>query len=225
MNWPLLIGDELSYIIVGKEVCPDTKKEHYQGYVECRASMRLARMKVLLGEKTHLEPRKGTQDQAIDYCKKDGDFTEFGIRQARQGKRNDLANLRDMIKEKKEDHEIVEEITSFQALKCIDTMRAKMIVPHAPGVKASTRWIDTTQDGLNAVLTELGDYDDMSLQGQYWIGYTGKSRVVIVEDWNSPQLSKNPRLSALTRPGRKVINTKGGSSIFAPDELVIVVVQ
>lgn len=225
LEWGTLVGDVISYIIVGTEVCPETKKVHYQGYVECHNPMRLNAMKKILGEKTHLEGKKGTQAQAVDYCKKDGKFEEHGVKKTEQGKRNDLATVRNMILVGKEDHEIVEEITGFMALRCMDTMRAKMIVPHPPGVTATVNMLTCKPNELNNVLTNLGDYDPMSLKGSNWIGYTGKSRVVIVEDWEADERLRNSEVCALFRPGRKVISTKGGSCIFAPDEIFVVTVE
>lgn len=226
LDWGTLVGDIISYIIVGKEVCPDTKKVHYQGYVECHNSMRLNAMKLILGEKTHLEGKKGTQEQAIDYCKKDGEWTEHGKKKADTGKRSDMETVRGMIHDRKEDHEIVEEITGFQALRCIDTMRAKMVVPHAKGVKAVRHDIETTEAKLNDVLTEIGDYDAMSLKGSNWIGYTGHSRVVIVVEWlDRMDVRVRSEINALCRVGRKMISTKGGSCVFAPDDVYIITVE
>lgn len=66
------------YIIMGKEICPKTKKEHIQGYVEFNEPYRMNRVKKFLGDNTtHLEGTKGTREQNIKYCSKDGNFKEF----------------------------------------------------------------------------------------------------------------------------------------------------
>jgi len=70
------------YVIYGMEEAPETGTPHAQGYLELSRSQRLATVKVLLGGRVHLEARRGTQEEAIEYCKKDGEFYEFGTPKA-----------------------------------------------------------------------------------------------------------------------------------------------
>lgn len=79
----------IRYICWGEETCENGRK-HLQGYVELNAALGLTRVKQVLGDqKLHLEPRKGTQLEAIEYCKKEGSFQEHG-RVKKQGERTDL---------------------------------------------------------------------------------------------------------------------------------------
>lgn len=92
---------DITYSIYQLEKCPDTGREHYQGYVEMSKTTGLAFMKKIL-ETAHWEPRKGTQDQAIAYCSKvetrvDGPW-EHGTRK-QQGKRSDLISIQTAIHE------------------------------------------------------------------------------------------------------------------------------
>lgn len=72
--------DRIRYIIWGIENCPTSGREHYQGYAIFDRTVRLRGAKKILGagEDVHLEPRRGTRQQAKDYCSKDGKFTEWG---------------------------------------------------------------------------------------------------------------------------------------------------
>lgn len=64
-------SSELRYFVAQLEVCPSTQKKHWQGYLEVTKKMRFSMVKKLLEEPTaHLEPRWGTQAQAIEYCTK-----------------------------------------------------------------------------------------------------------------------------------------------------------
>lgn len=96
--WEVMTDDPLSifsYLIVGEEVCPETGRIHYQSYGELKNKTTLPVLKKMLGEKTHIEARRGTQAQAIEYCKKEKKYLEIGERK-KQGERNDL---RDIYKE------------------------------------------------------------------------------------------------------------------------------
>ena len=44
----------------------------------------------------HIEPRRGSQQQAIEYCKKEGDWQDSGVAK-RQGQRKDLEELREIL--------------------------------------------------------------------------------------------------------------------------------
>lgn len=69
--------DDVDYLIIGNEVCPTTGRKHKQGYVCFKDRKRLSAVKKL--EPTaHWEPRRGSVLQAINYCKKEGDYSEYG---------------------------------------------------------------------------------------------------------------------------------------------------
>lgn len=87
-----------TYVIIGREV-GDTGTSHLQGYLELKSRTRLNSVKSVAGlRRAHLEPRKGTQSQAIDYCKKDNHFDEFGSPKVNvQGARNDLAAIQTLL--------------------------------------------------------------------------------------------------------------------------------
>lgn len=118
-NKKALIDYHHTYLIIGNETCPTTGKKHFQGYMEFKS------VKEFIVLQTHFkgmfhEKRKGTQEQAINYCKKgeqshkewkkqqhlgpnfgkNADFEEFGEpKKTEQGKRKDLIALCDSIKD------------------------------------------------------------------------------------------------------------------------------
>lgn len=84
---------ECVYLILGKEICPTTNRPHLQGYVHFKNALTWkGAQKRLCNYKMHVEIMKGTHDEAIEYCMKDGDYDEFGERPL-QGKRNDYVAM------------------------------------------------------------------------------------------------------------------------------------
>lgn len=73
-----LTGLNASYIIYGEEVCPKSKKGHWQGYVEFASAKTFTAVTKAAPKGIHWEYRRGSQKQAIEYCMKDGEFTELG---------------------------------------------------------------------------------------------------------------------------------------------------
>jgi len=72
---------------------------HIQGYVEFNKNVRFKKCKELLGGRAHVELRKGSRDQAREYCMKDKDFQEVGVWEGGgQGRRADLSPLEGLMK-------------------------------------------------------------------------------------------------------------------------------
>lgn len=90
-------GSGPTYLLYGREV-GESGTPHLQGYVEYSTRQRMAQVKRDLGSRVHLEKRRGRADQAAEYCKKDGDFEEFGKLSGNfQGRRTDLDAFKEAV--------------------------------------------------------------------------------------------------------------------------------
>lgn len=109
----LLLDLDVEFIVFQTEKCPDTNRLHYQGYVELKDQMRLPGIKKLMQDNTvHIEQRKGSGQQAADYCRKaesrvDGPW-EKGTMKC-PGKRSDLDEVKRAVDEGKRGLELWEE--------------------------------------------------------------------------------------------------------------------
>lgn len=86
---------KFKYLVVGKEI-GEKGTPHLQGYAELKTQTRFNALKTLLGQRCHIEKRKGTAEEAAKYCKKDGNYVEVGSI-SRPGLRSDLEEIKDTI--------------------------------------------------------------------------------------------------------------------------------
>lgn len=101
----------VTYVIYGRET-GENGTPHLQGYLELSTKKRLSSLKSIIGTRYHFEKRRGTPEQAIEYCKKDGVFFTFGEPSSvssSQGKRTDLEEIREKIKSGSSEKDIAEE--------------------------------------------------------------------------------------------------------------------
>lgn len=102
---------ELTFLIYQQEKCPSTGKLHFQGYVEFSEKKSIKNVQAILNDdKCHLETRKGSQKQAIDYCCKEesrvGETVRLG-KPKQQGHRKDLDDIFDDLAEGMTQREIL----------------------------------------------------------------------------------------------------------------------
>lgn len=98
----------LRYIIVGLEVCPKTKKEHYQAYVQFDKAISFLQAKKRIWKGAHIEAAQGSVEENQTYCSKENIFFEWGKAKS-QGQRTDLENLMEEIREGKTDISLAEQ--------------------------------------------------------------------------------------------------------------------
>lgn len=80
--------NHIKYFVIGFEV-GEQGTPHLQGLLSFTQPKTFDTLRKYL-KNNHIEQVKGTFTQAMEYCKKDGDFIEFGDAPIEQGKRNDI---------------------------------------------------------------------------------------------------------------------------------------
>lgn len=94
----LAATDTCSYLVFGRETGV-SGTPHLQGFVVFTTPFRFTRAKEAIGLTAHVEVTRGTTDQAATYCKKDGDYEEYGEIASNQGKRTDWERYREYVVE------------------------------------------------------------------------------------------------------------------------------
>lgn len=90
-----LVPDKLAYVFFGKEVAPTTGTPHLQGFLVAKKRCeKTALLKIPPLEKCYLDAMRADIDKNVEYCHKDGETFEAGIRpKSKQGKRTDLEDI------------------------------------------------------------------------------------------------------------------------------------
>lgn len=89
----------ITYGIMGEECGEEAGTDHLQGYVQLNQAQTISAFQKKLqkvGVKCYIAIAKGTPAQNFDYCSKEDETHEWG-EMKKQGKRNDLKEIHDMI--------------------------------------------------------------------------------------------------------------------------------
>lgn len=178
LSWP----DTVRYAIYQLE-SGDSGTRHYQGYVEFSNPVRLGTCRSLIPG-AHWETRRGTREQARDYCKKeesrlDGPW-EHGEWIGGQGRRTDLATIKEKLDEGCSLADIAEE--HFNSFVRYNRSFALYSVIKGPKRNFNTTGIficGPTGTGKSKWCMDFDSDAYWKMPGKWWDGYTGQQTVVL----------------------------------------------
>lgn len=176
--------DIIRYICWGVETCPTTKKKHHQGWIQFVNKKTMGGVKRLMGIKIHLEPCLGTELQNDSYCKKDGDFKEFGKFKV-QGSRSDFENIKKALDEEKPLLEIANDyfgdfLRYHKGMEKYQALVAKEKSKEFRNVEVIVH-CGSTGTGKTKKAMEEATYKTEGAKLKWWDGYNNDKCIVIDE--------------------------------------------
>lgn len=204
------------YIVYGLEK-GDSGTTHYQGYVEFEDKVRLATARNRLGGRAHVEPRRGTQEQAITYCKKDGSHSERGTPYIR-GARTDLDRVRESALEGG-----MRDVSSWANLQGIRVAEKFLSYnEEARNWKMEVTWLcGVTGVGKSMTARKMLGEDcfTKSEGSKWWDSYDGHTDVII-DDFRDSWWSLTYMLRLLDRY-ECLLEVKGGMRQFRAKRVIV----
>lgn len=210
------LHEQCKYIVYGKET-GESGTKHLQGYVSLCSRLQLPKLREYISARGHFEISRGTPKQAADYCKKDGDFVEFGGLPERSGTRNDLQAVQTRIREGATRDEIRDEFFGVY-IKYPRSLDA-YINDFKPKRNWQTEniifWGKTGKGKTRAVYDYIKEDEIYAHPGESWFdGYQGQS-VVLFDDYNGSEFKLSYLLKLLDRYPMQV-PVKGGYVNWIP---------
>lgn len=208
-----------TYIIFGYEVGDQENTPHLQGYFEVDYRIDMNVIKTWPGyERMHLESRKGSQKQAIEYCKKQGNWFECGTPyKYKMGHRKDLDDARRIALEKG-----MKNVAPWANLQAIRTAE-KYLEYNEPGRnwKPIVTWLwGETGVGKSRMAHDIFPDAYTKADGSKWWNGYDRHESVIWDDFREDDVEFNNLLRLLDRYECR-IETKGGMRQFVPKHIII----
>lgn len=179
--------DYVSYGIFQPEV-GESGTPHLQGYLEFSAKKGFNVVARLFP--WHIEARRGSQQQAIDYCTKEdsrnGDKVEWGEKKS-QGKRSDIASAYERVRQGKRERDIAEELPVVHAkyYRGIERYRALLDYDNTKEFRHLQVTVLWGQAGVGKTRQAIESSDDYYIlnapsNGTLWFdGYQGEKTLII----------------------------------------------
>jgi len=194
-------NENVRYAIWQLEQCPTTHRMHIQGYLEVKNKIGMKGVKEILGDPTaHIERRRGTQGQAVDYCSKTNTKVagpwEYGKKSEGQGERCDLLALTEGIKNGLTIYDIVEQFPG-QFIRYNRGIERMMAIKDERNmddreIEVAVLWGGT---GSGKTRIVMKNRENMYIRGlasygqTWWDGYRGQESILFDEFYGQVKLS------------------------------------
>ncbi len=206
------------YIVSGLEECPTTGTPHLHCYFRLRDPKSFKKIKKEF-PRANIQVANGNDIQNRNYCLKGGQILIEQGELSRQGARNDLSNIREMIQEEPSMRSMIGNLSNLQGIRTAE----KLLTYLEPGRNWLTKvfwYYGSTGTGKSRKAFE--DYPNAYVamdSGRWWEGYDGHSEVII--DDMREDFCSYKQLLRLTDRYELRVETKGGSRQFRAKTIVI----
>lgn len=175
---------KMKYLIEGIETCPTTGSKHFQGFVIWKNPRSLSSIiKEYKHLKGHWEICKGNAEQNIEYCAKEDDYIEHGIRPTGRGSRQDIIQISNLVREGRTDREIIDHVGDrwLHCYRGVTRMREIYFENQPRNWVMDVRiyWGPPGTGKTRSVWEEFENGVYPKPIGRWWDGYRGQSCVLI----------------------------------------------
>nr|AHI42034.2 replication-associated protein [Human associated cyclovirus 10] len=182
------INTHCKYGIFGKEVCPDTRRIHLQGFCSLAKPKRFKWIKEQLSNRIHIEKAMGSDKENQQYCSKSGKFFEKGSPSEGSGQRTDIQSLLETIQGGEHDIRRIAEKHPACYIRYYRGIRSylNLVAPVSPrNFKTEVRyyWGPPGSGKSRRSLEESSGLLDGTVyykpRGEWWDGYMQQTSVII----------------------------------------------
>lgn len=210
------------YLCYGHEVGEDGTY-HLQGYIHFYSQTTFGTCKRLIGGRAHIEARKGSIEQAIDYCKKDGQFEEFGEKPISPAIKNKTDWAEILKRAEASDFAWIKAkhpriwIQLSHRLQSLSAPETKIL----QGEAINEWWVGPTGTGKSSTLWELYPNHFQKELNKWWCGYSNED-VVAIEEWSPKNECTTSHLKIWADRYPFTAQIKGGSlHRIRPKKLIV----
>lgn len=175
-----------SYLVYQEEM-GEKGTHHLQGYVEFPVAARRTKISKVL-DRAFIEIARGTPEENEKYCTKEGGLSEpirFGKISKGSGARTDVLRLRDAVRDGRRGKDLYDDdLVAGAAIRygrgVSDMASAYSTAPMREGVRVFFHFGPPGTGKTHCAHSEEAYYFDGN-QGEFWIGYTGQSTLILDE--------------------------------------------
>lgn len=207
------------YAVVAREV-GESGTHHLQCFFSFVKRRTLLSVKALLGDRIHAEIARGSPAQAASYCRKDGDFEEFGEVPVGRGYRSDLGTVIGRVQEGADWKKLLQTDPVILARypRFVDRLLLSYGQQRSWITETTVYWGETGTGKTRKAFSEASDAYIHS--GSHWFdGYAGESSVIF-DDFGGSEFKLTYLLKLLDRYPMRV-PVKGGFVNWCPRKVWI----
>ncbi|WP_445775570.1 hypothetical protein [Shewanella sp.] len=197
---PSFDDTKMLYMVYQKER-GESGTHHYQIYVQLPSARALSTMRNLIPD-THWEIQRGTNEQARQYCMKEDtrledpiEYGEFKPSGGKQGKRTDLEDVIEMVKQKRPREEYAFTPTYVKYYRGLEAIRLIAIPPYEHNDIRGEWYYGPSGTGKSRKAFEENPGAFRKAQNKWFDGYDNQD-VIIIDDLDTATLGHHLKIWA-----------------------------